>query len=78
VRVCVLHSTACVYCTVLCVCTAQSRVSTVCDPKHVGTVLNILKYFIIILIVSTNYIFVHLLDSKVFKSSLMHGTNTKI
>jgi len=25
-----------------------------------------------------NYIFVHLLDNKVFKSSLMHGTNIKI
>jgi len=29
-------------------------------------ILNIFKYFIIILIVSTNYIFVHLLDNKVF------------
>ena len=29
-------------------------------------ILNILKYFIIILIVSTNYLFVHLLDNKVF------------
>jgi len=28
--------------------------------------VNILKYFIIILIVSTNYIFVGLLDNKVF------------
>jgi len=36
------------------------------------------KYFIIILIVSTNYLFVHLLDNKVFQSSLMHGTNMKI
>ena len=36
-------------------------------PKHVGAILNIfLKYFIIILFVSTNYIFVHLLDNKVF------------
>jgi hypothetical protein len=35
------------------------------------------KYFIIILIVSTNYIFVRMLDTKVFESSLMHGTNTK-
>ena len=55
----------CVYCTVYrgtvcvlhsverhCVCTAQCREA--------------LKYFIIILIVSTNYIFVHLLDNKVF------------
>ena len=36
-------------------------------------ILNILKYFIITLIVSTNYIFVHLLDNKVFKSSYMFG-----
>jgi len=28
--------------------------------------------------VSTNYIFVHLLYNKVVKSSLMHGTNMKI
>ena len=28
--------------------------------------INIFKYFIIILIVSMNYIFVHLLDNKVF------------
>ena len=41
------------------------------------SILNIFKYFIIILIVSTNYIFVHLLDNKVFESSLMHGTNMK-
>jgi len=31
-----------------------------------GAIVNILKYFIIILIVSTNYIFVQLLDNKVF------------
>ena len=37
-----------------------------CDPKYVGAILNIFKYFIIILIVPTNYIFVHLLDNKVF------------
>ena len=36
-----------------------------CDAKHVGAILNILKYFIIILIVTTNYIFVHLLDNNV-------------
>ena len=36
------------------------------NPKHVGAILNIFKYFIIILNVSTNYIFVHLLDNKVF------------
>ena len=34
--------------------------------ENVGANLNIFKYFIIILIVSTNYIFVHLLDNKVF------------
>ena len=39
---------------------------------------NNFKYFIIILIVSTNYIFVHLLDKEVFQSSLKHGTNLKI
>ena len=37
-----------------------------CDPKHVGTILNIFKCFIIILTVSTNYIFVYLLDNNVF------------
>jgi len=31
-----------------------------------GAILNIFKYFIIILIVSTNHIFVHLLDKKLF------------
>jgi len=41
------------YSPVVRVCTAQSRVP-------------LFKYFIIILIVSTNYIFVHLLDNKVF------------
>jgi len=39
---------------------------SICDPKHVGAILNIFKYFIIILIVSTNYIFVHLLDNEMF------------
>ena len=33
---------------------------------RVCTAQSIFKYFIIILIVSTNYIFVHLLDNKVF------------
>ena len=37
-----------------------------CDPKHVRAILNIFKCFIIILIVSTIYIFVHLLDNKEF------------
>ena len=32
----------------------------------VAAILNISKYITIILIVSTNYIFVHLLDNKVF------------
>jgi len=36
------------------------------------------KYFITILIVSTNYTFVHLLDNKLFYSSLIHGTNMNI
>jgi len=43
-------------CVCVCVCAAQSR----------EAILNNFKYFIIILIVSTNYIFVHLLDNKVF------------
>ena len=39
------------YCTVLCVCvcTAQSRACTFCDPKQVEAVLNIFKYCMIIL-----------------------------
>ena len=69
----------CVYCTVYrgtvcvlhslqrhCLCKDQSGVCIVCDPKHVGVVLNIFKYFIIIPTVSTNYIFLLLLDNKVF------------
>ena len=39
------------------------------DPLRSETfwsILNIFKYYIIILIVSTNYVFVHLLDNKVF------------
>jgi len=39
---------------------------------------NYFKYFPIILIESTNYIFVHLLDNQVFLSSLIHGTNMRI
>jgi len=35
-------------------------------PTCFGSILNIFKYFIIILIASMNYIFVHLLDNKVF------------
>ena len=34
--------------------------------NNVGAILNIFKYFVIILIVSTNYVFVHLLGNKVF------------
>jgi hypothetical protein len=49
------------YLSVVRVCTAQSR-----EALHVGAILNIFKYFIIILIVATNYIFVHLLDNKLF------------
>jgi len=37
---------------------------SLCDPKYVGAILNSFQYYIIILIVSTNYIFVHLLDNK--------------
>ena len=66
------------YLPVVRVCTALSREAPPCDPKHVGAILNIFKYFIIIVILSVNYIFVHLLDNKVFESSLMHGTNMKI
>ena len=46
------------------------------DPLCSETCWSNFKYFIIILFVSTNYIFVHLLDIEV--SSLMHGTNMKI
>ena len=35
-----------------------------CDLEHVGAILNIFKHFIIILIVSTNCIFVHALDNE--------------
>jgi len=58
-----------------CVCTSQSR-ECVCVlhslESHSLVIrkkleqFNIFKYFIIILIVSTNNIFVHLLDIKVF------------
>ena len=36
------------------------------EIHHQGEILNIFKYFITILIVSTNYIFMHPLDIKVF------------
>jgi len=51
------------YLPVVRVCTARSREALSCDRKIVGANF---KYFIIILIVSMNYIFVHLLDNKVF------------
>ena len=40
------------------------------DPLWSDTCWSNFKYFIIILIVSTNYIFVHLLDNKVFSHLL--------
>ena len=43
----------CVYCTVLC-------------STHVGANFKYFKYFRIVLIVSMNYISVHLLDNEVF------------
>jgi len=43
----------------------QYAAITQTTSKHVGAILNIFKHFIIILIISTNYIFVHLLDNKV-------------
>ena len=49
------------YLPVVRLCTALSREAL----THVGAILSIFKYFIIILIVSTNYIFVRLLDNKV-------------
>jgi len=57
------------YLPVVCVCVLHSlerRSLDSCDPKHFGAILKIFKCFIIIVIVSTNYIFVHLLDNKVF------------
>ena len=36
------------------------------------------KYFVIILIVSTNYIFVHLLDDKVFETKVIEKMRTHI
>ena len=43
-----------------------------------GAILIIFKNFIIILIVSTNYIFVHLLDNKVFLNTEVIRTNYKV
>jgi len=63
--VCVLHSLeGHSLCTAqsreaLCVCTAQSRVALVSNFEYFNC-------FIIILIVSTNYIFVYLSDNKLF------------
>jgi len=47
------------YLPVVRVCTAQSR-----EAQSGGVICKYFKYFIIILIVSTNYKFVHLLDNK--------------
>jgi len=55
----------------------DDRTSTVILTKHciklpddgplvIRNMLEHFKYFIVIIIVSTNYIFVHLLDNKVF------------
>jgi len=45
-------------------------IKTLYHPKDAQKIIRrynkIIKYFIIILIVSTNYIFVHLLDNKMF------------
>ena len=46
-----------------CVCVLHCLESA---PKDVGAIFNSFEYFVIILIVSTNYILVHLLDNKVF------------
>ena len=50
------------------------------DPLWSEICWSIFKYFeifYIILVISSNYIFVHLLDIKVFLSPLKHGTNMK-
>jgi len=56
------------YLPVVRVCTAQSREVRVCTAqcREALPMEFHFKYFIIILIVSTNYIFVRLLDNKVF------------
>ena len=46
------------------VMTAYLPVVHVCTAQSI--IIKYFKYFIIILIVSTNYIFVHLFDNKVF------------
>ena len=62
-------------CVCVCVCTALSREAKHCislpddGSLVIQNTLEHFKYFIIILIVSTNYIFVHLLDNKVFYRS---------
>ena len=52
--------------TTITVIVAKHCIKPPCDPKHVGAILNIFGCFIIILIIYANYIFVHLLDNKVF------------
>ena len=52
------------------------RIKTIYYPTEYN--FKYFKDFIIILIVSTNYIFVYLLNKKLFYSSLVHGTNMKI
>jgi len=51
-------------------CLAKITVMVLSYPvghdRTITVILNIFKYSIIIIIVSTNYIFVHLLDNKVF------------
>ena len=57
---------------------AYLPVVRVCITQPRETILNIFKYIIIILIVSTKYIFVHLLDNevlrKVFEQELVDVT----
>ena len=81
VRVCTAQYCACVYCTVLCVCVLHSTVrvcyaqycACVCTVQYCACVcctvqrdnFKYFEIFIIILIVSTNHIFVHLLYNKV-------------
>ena len=78
-----LDVTCCLYFTYICSTfwANISEIKTTSDIKLVfnsSTMLEYFKYFMIILIVSANYTFVHLSDNKVFWSSLMHGTNLKI
>jgi len=45
---------------------SNGSIASVDMEQYVGAILNIFKYFMIILILSTNYMFVHPLDNKVF------------